>query len=84
MSTCICEFLYNYYNGIYYVGHQIKVIQYWYFLLREIVKKFGLWDQLRVDHGTEWYLMLSVNAYISHLRNTTDREPQVQTSSKLV
>ena len=45
---------------------------------------FGLWDQLRVDHGTEWYLMLSVNRTLSHLRNRTDREPQVQTTSKLV
>jgi len=48
------------------------------------VKTYGLWDQLRVDHGTEWYLMLSVNASLSHLRGRTDREPQVQTSSKLV
>ena len=51
---------------------------------RKIVNTFGLWDQLRVDHGTEWYLMLSVHTSLSSFRNRTDREPVVQSSSKMV
>jgi len=48
------------------------------------VSKFGLWDQIRVDHGKEWYLMLYVNQTVAHLRNNPVKEPHVQTSSKKV
>ena len=51
---------------------------------RPIVEQYGLWDQLRVDQGKEWYLMLSVQEDLAHLRFNTNRAPHLQTSSKLV
>ena len=30
--------------------------------------QYGLWDQVRVDHGKEWQLMLFVQEKLSHLR----------------
>lgn len=30
--------------------------------------EYGLWDQIRVDHGKEWCLMLYINGTLSHLR----------------
>lgn len=42
-----------------------------------------MWDQLRVDHGREWYLMLFVQEQLAHLRRNTNRAPHLQTSSKM-
>lgn len=49
-----------------------------------IVKEYGMWDQLRIDHGKEWYLSLYVQEQLAHLRVNTRRAPHLQTSSKLV
>ena len=46
--------------------------------------QYGLWDQVRVDHGKEWQLMLFVQEKLSHLRYNTQRAPHLQTTSKLV
>ena len=51
---------------------------------RTIVKEFGLWDQLRVDMGTEWLLMLFVNEKLAHFRNRNDKPPHLSSSSKKV
>lgn len=51
---------------------------------RDIVCKFGIWDQIRVDYGREWYLMLYVNQMVASMRNDTQRPPHMQTSSKQV
>ena len=40
---------------------------------REVVTKFGLWDQIRVDCGREWYLTLYINETVAHLRNDTNK-----------
>ena len=48
------------------------------------VAKYGMWDQLRVDQGKEWYLSLFVQEQLAHLRTNTQRAPHAQTSSKLV
>jgi hypothetical protein len=52
-------------------------------LYRPIVLQYGLWDQLRVDHGKEWYLSLFVQEQLSHFRYNTNRAPHLQTTSKM-
>ena len=54
-----------------------------HFCLRTIVKEFGLCDQLRVNMGTEWLLMLFVNEKLDHFRNRNDK-PHLSSSSKKV
>lgn len=54
------------------------------YLFRSILLEFGLWDQIRVDHGKEWYLMLYVQEKLSGLRRNQNRHPHVQTTSKKV
>ncbi len=44
----------------------------------------GLWDQLRVDHGKEWQLMLFMQEQLSDFRRNTHCAPHLQTTSKLV
>ena len=46
--------------------------------------EFGLWDQIRVDCGREWYLMLFVQEQLSHLRNDTPKPPHLRSLSKNV
>ena len=46
--------------------------------------QYGLWDQLRVDHGKEWILMLYAQEQLAHMRRNQSRSPHVQTTSKLV
>ena len=50
---------------------------------RPIIQQYGMWDQLRVDHGREWYLMLFVQEQLAHLRRNTDRVPHLQTTSTM-
>lgn len=51
---------------------------------RPVVQRYGLWDQLRVDHGKEWTLMLFAQEQMAHLRGNCSRAPHLQTSSKQV
>lgn len=46
--------------------------------------QFGLWDQVRVDHGMEWALMLHVHDSLADHRNCTDKPSFVASSSKKV
>lgn len=48
------------------------------------MSQYGLWDQIRVDKGKEWYLMLSVQQALSDLRRNVLKAPYIQTSSKKV
>jgi hypothetical protein len=48
------------------------------------VKKHGLWDQITVDYGREWYLMLFINQTVAHLRTDTTKDSYRQTSSTKV
>ena len=41
----------------------------------------GLWDQIRVDRGTEFALILFVQSLLSDYRTNTLREPYRQTPS---
>ena len=53
-------------------------------LFRQLILDYGMWDQIRVDHGTEWALMLHVQSQLSRYRNDISKPPYVQTSSKKV
>uniref|UniRef100_A0A1X7UAS9 Uncharacterized protein n=1 Tax=Amphimedon queenslandica TaxID=400682 RepID=A0A1X7UAS9_AMPQE len=48
-----------------------------------VINKYGLWDQVRVDCGREWYLMLFINLMFAHLRTSTTKQPHLRSSSKL-
>uniref|UniRef100_A0A1X7TJY3 Integrase core domain-containing protein n=1 Tax=Amphimedon queenslandica TaxID=400682 RepID=A0A1X7TJY3_AMPQE len=52
-------------------------------LYKSVINNYGLWDQIRVDCGREWYLMLFINQMFAHLRTSTTKEPHLQSSSKL-
>lgn len=51
---------------------------------RPIVIEYGMWDQIRVDQGREFYLMLFVQDQWKMHRRNTDRLPFMQTTSKEV
>ena len=35
---------------------------------RSMVLQHGVWDQVHVDQGEEWYLMLHMQKQLAHLR----------------
>lgn len=43
-----------------------------------------MWDQIRVDHGNEFYLLLYVQEQMANYRTNTGRAPFIQTMSKEV
>ncbi|KAK3697229.1 hypothetical protein QZH41_010122, partial [Actinostola sp. cb2023] len=53
-------------------------------IYRSSVVTYGLWDQLRVDKGREFCLMLSIQDALSIHRRNTKRLPYIQTTSKEV
>ena len=57
-----------------------------YYFYSALLLQYGLWDQIRVDQGKEWILMLFVQEHLAHLRGNIIivRAPHLQTSSKLV
>ena len=46
--------------------------------------EYGLRDTVRVDHGTEWALVLHIQNMLSNFRNDPSRRPYCQTSSRQV
>ncbi|KAG7317705.1 hypothetical protein KOW79_018740 [Hemibagrus wyckioides] len=48
---------------------------------RPAVITYGMWDQVRVDHGKEFYLTLFMQEMLSHHRFNQERLPYLQTSS---
>ena len=53
-------------------------------LCRPIIEQYGLWDQVRVDHGKEWTLMLFIQEQLGHLRGNVACAPHLQITSKQV
>ena len=51
---------------------------------RFIATEEGLFDQIRIDHGKEFYLSLFVQEQLAHLRYNPQRDPHRQTTSKKV
>ena len=41
------------------------------FLHRKLIQDCGLWTQLRVDKGREWYLMLFIQQKLEQYRSDT-------------
>ena len=50
-------------------------------MFRPILVEEGVWDQVRVDHGTEFFLILAVQDHLAHLRTRQDHQPFMQTTS---
>ncbi|KAL0993709.1 hypothetical protein UPYG_G00112190 [Umbra pygmaea] len=48
---------------------------------RKAVVNNGMWDQIRVDHGREFYLTLYMQEKLSQHRHNINRLPYVQTTS---
>ncbi|KAE8296624.1 hypothetical protein D5F01_LYC05385 [Larimichthys crocea] len=48
---------------------------------RSAVLQYGMWDQIRVDHGREFFLTLFMQEKLAGYRNNTERQPYLQTSS---
>ncbi|XP_063067134.1 uncharacterized protein LOC134458635 [Engraulis encrasicolus] len=48
---------------------------------REAVVNYGMWDQVRVDHGKEFYLTLYMQEKLADHRHNTNRLPYLQTTS---
>ena len=53
-------------------------------ICRPVLLQYGMWDQIRVDQGKEWVLMLFVQEQLAHFRRNTGRNPHIQTTSKQV
>ena len=49
-----------------------------------VLHTYGLWDQVRVDQGKEWILMLYVQELLAELRTNVHRAPHLQSTSKQV
>ena len=41
------------------------------YLCRPILSNFGIWDQVRVDHGKEWYLLLFIQEKLGETKSTS-------------
>lgn len=54
------------------------------FILRPAVLSYGLWDQVRVDCGREFYLMLFIQEMLAEHRHNLQRQPYLQTPSTRV
>uniref|UniRef100_A0AAV2MTB3 Integrase core domain-containing protein n=1 Tax=Knipowitschia caucasica TaxID=637954 RepID=A0AAV2MTB3_KNICA len=48
---------------------------------RHAVQQYGIWDQVRVDCGKEFYLSLFMQEKLAHHRHNQQRQPYVQTPS---
>ncbi|XP_026114053.1 uncharacterized protein LOC113092604 [Carassius auratus] len=53
-------------------------------VFRPAVLAYGMWDQVRVDHGKEFYLTLFMQELLSSHRHNQERRPYLQTSSTKV
>lgn len=51
-------------------------------LFLPLLNSRGLWELVRVDHGTEFALIISAQKYLSHQRHNQSREPVLQSLSR--
>uniref|UniRef100_A0A1X7VSG1 Integrase core domain-containing protein n=1 Tax=Amphimedon queenslandica TaxID=400682 RepID=A0A1X7VSG1_AMPQE len=52
-------------------------------LFRRLLFDYGMWDQLRVDKGREWFLILFIQEKLCNLRGNTSVPPYLQSSSQM-
>ena len=50
-------------------------------LFQPVLQQHGLWDQVRTDHGTEFVLVITVQQFLSPLRDRQARHPALQSTS---
>ncbi|KAK2838851.1 hypothetical protein Q7C36_013665 [Tachysurus vachellii] len=50
-------------------------------VFRPAVLEYGIWDQVRVDNGKEFYLTLFIQELLTSHRHNQERRPYLQTSS---
>lgn len=67
-------------EALLYFGAATYAVDYF----RPIISDCGLWDQVRVDSGGEFALLLHVQRMLSSYRTNTERPPYLQTTSCLV
>ena len=53
-------------------------------MYEELLMGFGIWDQIRVDQGHEFYLMCYLQYKLKDLRYNQNRNAYVQTTSRMV
>lgn len=51
------------------------------YVFRPAILKYGLWNQLRIDHGQEFSLCIFVQDLLKNYRQSTEKEPWKQTAS---
>ena len=51
------------------------------YVFRPAISKYGLWNQLRIDHGQEFSLCIFVQDLLKNYRQSTEKEPWKQTTS---
>lgn len=51
-------------------------------LMKPLLESYGLWQQVKVDHGTEFTLVLTVQQHLAGLRLWQDRLPALQSTSR--
>ena len=52
------------------------------YLFKPILSEYGLWEQMRLDHCTEFALVKTVQEILSHLQQNSDRLPVLQSLSR--
>ena len=50
-------------------------------LMRPLLISEGMWEQVRVDHGTEFCLLVAMQRHLSNFRQRQSRLPALQTTS---
>ena len=51
-------------------------------LFQPLLLSYGLWEQVRVDHGTEFTLVTAAQNHLSHYRHVHHRQPVFQSLSR--
>lgn len=49
-----------------------------------MLQEFGIWDQLRIDMGREWSLIVFIQELLSVHRTNTSITPYASSTSKIV
>ena len=52
------------------------------YLLHPVLLRYGIWQQLRMDHGTEFALVSTVQHLLAHMRVSGDRHPVLRSLSR--
>ena len=63
----------------------INIIQAHIFhLYRSVIEQYGLFDQLRIDHGWEFYLIMFIQKQVRAMFGSRAVAPYIQSTSKEV